>query len=292
MKTNLCSISDWQSALRTIGWADAPTEDDVDRVVLRELTRGKTSFVEQEPSVPIEKGCRVTLRTESALPKFNKEKTVVTVGAGLYDPTIEAQLCGMTAGNRGEAVVKGEKVSFTVMKSERKIFPPLTDELVQQLQLEGVATLLDYRRCVDSKLKEEYAAGLSWKLLDELISTAQMDPPAEEDILRVIDLEYEPLRVRFSLDTLSPEEWEKSFGNLELGNYFAQIYPDVAGLFGTTGRESYYAGRRNAAVETIRTCLVLRNILGDSTDPTEDPQAESKLMRAMTNRLLKIIYGG
>ncbi len=292
MKTKLYSIPDWQAALRAIGWADAPTGDDVEKAVSRELTRGKASFAEQAPGAPIEKGCRATLRTESALPKFNKEKTVVTVGSGLYDPAIEAQLCGMTAGGRGEAAVKGEKVSFTVTKVEKKVLPPLTDELVRELRLEGIATLADYRLCMDSKLKEEYAAELCRRLLEELLPAARMDPPEEEDIRRVIDLEYEPLRARFSLDTLSPEEWKEAFENAKLRDFYTQIYPDIARLLGTTGRESYYESRRDAAAETIRACLVLGRILGDDADPTEDPQAERKLTQALTGRLLEMIYGG
>lgn len=292
MKTQLYSIPDWQTVLRDIGWADAPTEDDVKKAVLQELSRGKISFAKQGPNVPIEKGCRVTLRTESALPKFNKEKTVVTVGSGLYDPVMEEKLCGMMEGNRGQVTVKGEKVSFVVTKVETRIFPALTDELVQALKLEGITTLADYRQSMEKKLKEEYAAGLAQKVVEKLLSDAWMEQPAQEDVLRVIDGEYEPLCARFSLDTLTPEKWKEDFGKTELKKFYAQIYPDVANLFGTTGKESYYTSRKDAAAETIRTCLVLRSILGDETDPTEDPQAESKLMQAMINRLLKIIYGG
>ncbi|MDE6879791.1 MAG: hypothetical protein K2P20_00355 [Oscillospiraceae bacterium] len=292
MKTRLYSLPDWKAVLRDTGWADAPTRDDVERAVLRELTRGKTSFAGQAPDFPIEKGCRVTLRTESVLPKFNKERTVVTVGSGLYDPSVEAQLCGMTEGSQGRTMVRGEAVSFTVTKVEKKIFPALTDELVEGLQLEGVSTLAGYRRYMEDKMRREYAAGLARKMVEQLLAAAQMAPPAQEDVRRVIDLEYAPLRERFSLDTMSPNEWEEAFGKVELKGFFAQIYPDIALLFGTTGKESYYASREEAAADTIRACLVLRHILADEADPTEDPQAEHKLMEAMTDRLLKMIYGG
>ena len=292
MKIQLYCVPDWMTVLRDIGWADAPTQDDVEKAVLQELTRGKISFAGQDPNFPIERGCRVTLRTESTLPKFNKEKTVIIVGSGLYEPAIEALLCGMTSGSRGRTTLKGEDVSFTVTKVEKRIFPPLTDDLVQDLQLDGITTLAGYRRCMESKLRTAYAAELGRRIVERLLSAARMDPPAEEDILRVLDLEYEPLCTRFSLDAMSPEEWQESFGRAELREFYAQIYPDVARLFGTTGKESYYAGRRDAAADTIRTCLVLRSILADDADPTEDPQAEHRLMQAMTGRLIKVIYGG
>lgn len=295
MKTQLYSLPDWKSVLMNIGWADAPTQEDVDKIVLQELTRGKVAYAEQDLTVPIEKGSRVTLRTESVLPKFNKEKTVITVGTGLYEPSLEAQLCGMKAGSSAQATVKGEKVTFTVLKVEKKSYPALTDALVQDLQLDGITSLTAYYSYMENKIKMEYAAGLTKKVVEQLVSTARMDQPVEEDIRHVIDNEYEPLRVRFSLDTLSPEKWKEDFGRVELGQFYAQIYPEVANLFGTTGKESYYESRKEAAAQTIRNCMVLRSILADdtdSTDPTENPQAEQKLMQAMNERLLQIIYGG
>lgn len=292
MKTKLYSLPDWEAALKNIGWSDAPTQEDVEKKIQQELTRGKVSYAEQSPGTPIEKGCRVTLRTQSVLPKYNKEKTVITVGTGLYDREIEAQLCGMTAGSSAQAMVKGETVSFTVLKAEKKVYPPLTDELVQSQRLDGITKLEDYRRFMENKMRTEYGLALGKKVVEQLLRDAKMDQPAEEDIIRVIDCEYEPLRTRFSLDTLSAKEWEENFGQGELRKFYAQIYPDVANLLGTTSKESYYESRREAAAQTIRACLVLRGILGDETDPTEDAQAEQKLMQVMTGRLLTKIYGG
>ena len=131
MKTKLIFLPDWQGVLAQLGWADAPGRETVEREVLQELTRGKVTFVPQTPGQPIEKTCRVTLRTESVLPKFNKEKTLVTVGSGLYDPAVEAKLVGMTQGGRAEVTVKGEKVAFSVEKVEKRHFPDLTDDLVK-----------------------------------------------------------------------------------------------------------------------------------------------------------------
>lgn len=291
MKTQLYALPDWRSILEELGWSDAPTAEEIEKTVLQELTRGKVSFAPQNPATPIEKGCRVTLKTKSVLPKFNKEKISVTVGTGLYDRGLEARLCGMIEGESAEAMVKGEKVTFTVLKVEKKSFPALTDELVQDLHLDGITTLAEYRRYMDRKIKTAYAAELARKLATRLIGVAQMDLPAEEDVRRVIDLEYEPLRTRFSLDGMSPEEWKEAF-RPELRDFYAQIYPDVAYLFGTTGKESYYESRQEAAAGTVRICLVLREILKEDADPTEDPKAEQKLMQTIIDRLLYMIYGG
>lgn len=122
-----------------------------------------------------------------------------------------------------------------------------------------------------------------------------MDEPKEDDITRVIDFEYEPWRTRFSLDEKTPEEWEKEFGNAGMKDYYAQIYPDLAKLIGTTSRESFYESRRDDAKQTIRDCLILRSILEDnspSADPTESKDAQQKLTQLFIDRLLDIIYGG
>ena len=80
MITKLISVPDWEELLNETGFADAPTAEDVEARIVKELTRGKVTFVDAGDA-PIENGFRVTLRTESMLPKFNKEKTTVTVGA-------------------------------------------------------------------------------------------------------------------------------------------------------------------------------------------------------------------
>lgn len=295
MQTKLYTLPDWQEVLQSIGWENAPTEQDIERVITQELTRGCVTFAQQPADQPIENGCRVTLKTESVLPKFNREKTTLTVGSRLYDAGLEAQLCGLTEGQSLHTQVRGEPVKATVLKVERKVYPPLSDALVENLQLEGIRTLSAYRSHMEQKIKGEYASSLCQKLLNRLLSGAEMDQPAQEDVLAVIDCEYAPLRIRFSLDGMTPEAWAESFGNESLKAFYSQIYPDVANLFGTTGKESYYESRKEAAADTIRTCLVLRSILDDqrnATDPTQTLHARETLMRSMQDRLINMIYGG
>lgn len=291
MKTRLYKLSDWQKALEQIGWADAPTSQTIEEEMKRQLTRGRVTYARQDPDAAIEKGCRVTVKTESSLPKYNKAQTAVNVGSYLYHPQMEDRLCGMRSGDWGQLSVNGQTVTFTVLKVEKKVYPALTDSLVQEQELEGITTLEEYRSFMRHEMRTAYAASLCRKLLDALRAQVTMDTPAEEDILGVIDLEYEPLRVRFSLDTLPPEKWAEDFGLTDLKDFYAQIYPDVANLFGTTGKESYYEGRKEAASEKIVNCLILKTILADEADPVEDPQAEEKLMQAMAQRLVNYIYG-
>ena len=295
MKTQLYSLPDWQEVLRGIGWEDAPTQKDVDNIITRELTRGAVTFEPQRADTPIENGCRVTLKTQSVLSKFNREKVTVVVGSRLYDAALEERLCGMTQGQTLHTQVKGEAVTATVLAVEKKVYPPLSDALVQNLQLEGICTLSAYRSHMERTVKGEYAAALCQKLLDRLLADAQLPQPEEEDILAVIDREYDALNARFSLDAMTEEKWMEAFGSDKLKAFYAQIYPDVARLFGTTGKESYYESRKADAMQTVQTCLVLRSILAnqtEKTDPTLELHARDTLLQSVQARLLTMIYGG
>lgn len=293
MKTQLHSLPDPEQALAQLPWDQAPDPDTIDQAVRRELTKGLVTFEPLPQGDLIQPGCRVTLKTVSPLPKYNREKTVLTVGSNLYNPDLERMLVGMCAGQSGRIEIQGKTVSFWILQAERKAYPPLTDEMVRSQQLEGISTLQQYRDYMAKKLRQEFARQLCETLLDQLIQGASMDDPDPEDIRQVIDREYQPIHDRFSspeedLDTMSPEQWKENFYNPSMKMYYEQIYPDIAPLFDTTSKESYYEHRRQPARRTIRRCLVLRALLQDDSDahdPTLSLQAEPELLKTMTDRL-------
>ena len=285
-------MPDWRQALAGLGLDGAPDNADIDAAVLRELSRGRVSFAAADG--PVEAGFRVTLRTESALPKFNREKTAVTVGGGLYSREIESALIGMRAGESGSAVVKGEPVSFTVTRVERRVYPELTDDLARAQGIPGVETLAQYRAYMASKLRGEFAAGVSARLIALLIAGACMDAPDGRDIRAVIDREYEPLRERFAhggedIDAISDEQWRENFYRPELKASYELIYPDIAPFMDTTSKADYYEKRRPAAIETIRECLILNAVLGRDADPTSDRDALRSLRAALDEELCGLI---
>lgn len=291
MKTKLHSMPDWRQTLMELGLNGALSDADVEDAVLRELSRGRITF--QAADIPIEAGCRVTIRTASTLSRYNREKTVLVVGSGLFDPVIEEKLLGMKKGERGEAVIRGERVEFTVTQVERKVFPELSDALVREQKIEGVETLAQYRQYMAVKLRQGFVKQLCDRLLERLSASSVTDEPDHEDVCMVIDRQFEPLRERFShggddLDTMTPEQWKANFYHPELKAYYEQIYPDVALLFDTTSKESFYEKRSAEAGRTIRDCLILRTILEDYStahDPTLALDAEPELRRAMEARI-------
>lgn len=293
MKTQLHSLPDVEQALSQLPWDQAPDPAAIDQAVQRELTKGLVTFAPLPQGTPIRPGCRVTLKTVSPLPKYNREKTLLMVGSNLYNADLEHMLVGMEAGQSGQIEIQGKTVSFDILKAESKAYPPLSDEMVRSQQLEGISTLDQYRDYMGRKMRQEFARKLCEMLLDRLIQGASLDEPDPEDIRQVIDREYQPLHDRFSspeedLDTMSPERWKENFYNPTMKIYYQQIYPDIAPLFDSTSKESYYENRRQPARQTIRRCLVLRELLQDTSDahdPTLSLQAEPELLQAMTDRL-------
>ena len=293
MKTQLHSLPDVEQALSQLPWDQAPDRAAIDQAVQRELTKGLVTFAPLPQGTPIRPGCRVTLKTVSPLPKYNREKTLLMVGSNLYNADLEHMLVGMAAGQSGQIEIQGKTVSFDILKAESKAYPPLSDEMVRSQQLEGISTLDQYRDYMGRKMRQEFARKLCEMLLDRLIQGASLDEPDPEDIRQVIDREYQPLHDRFSspeedLDTMSPERWKENFYNPTMKIYYQQIYPDIAPLFDSTSKESYYENRRQPARQTIRRCLVLRELLQDTSDahdPTLSLQAEPELLQAMTDRL-------
>ena len=161
-----------------------------------------------------------------------------------------------------------------------------------ELGIEGVDSLAACRAFMAGKIRTAYASELGKKVLEKLVEHAEFSAICEEDITQVIDLEYAALNARFGLDKLTPEEWSRDFGRIELKEYYEQIYPDVAMILGTTGKESFYGSRKETAISTVKKCLVLQSILGVETDPTIEPKAESKLMEALADQIKKSVFGG
>ena len=111
----------------------ALTEEELLELARKSIVKDHLELVVLPADGTIQTGDTVTLRTVSALPKFNKERVVVTIGRGLYDKTLEEALAGKKAGDSCEVTVKDQPVSATVLEIKRKTVPSPTDEMVRAL---------------------------------------------------------------------------------------------------------------------------------------------------------------
>lgn len=99
-----------------------PTEEELLELARKSIVKDHLELVVLPADGTIQTGDTVTLRTVSALPKFNKER-VVTIDRGLYDKTLEEALASKKAGDSCEVTVKDQPVSATVLEIKRKTVP-------------------------------------------------------------------------------------------------------------------------------------------------------------------------
>ncbi len=192
MKSKINSLADYRQAPFEREVVISCPEEYMEKQ-LRRLTRGgkKTESV----SV-LQKGDVAVLTLESKLPKFNRPMVPVTVGGGLYDAELEAQLIGHAVGETFPASVQGESVTVTVKQANRTVFPEPTDAMAAAYaegkeELNGITTVADYRKYVaDSYCKDE-SEQVIFHTMEEIIAYVLTNSDWEFDPEELAALEAE-----------------------------------------------------------------------------------------------------
>lgn len=87
--------------------------------------------------------------------KFNR-KLKLQVGANMFDRELEAALVGGEAGKTFAVSHPAGQITCTVEAIQRLVVPALTDEMAQQLQIEGVSCAAELREYyLDESLKKQ-----------------------------------------------------------------------------------------------------------------------------------------
>ena len=179
----------------------------------------------QEVSV-IEKGDVALLKLDSTLPKFSKKAIPVTIGSGLLDAELEAQIPGHAVNETFCAKAQGVSVAVTILKCSRTIFPEPTDEMVAQYSAEheeyaGIRTV----QALCNKIVEDYCAekrqAAVYNAMQEIIDyvLTHSDWEFDETELRHLNeatIEYERQRLLRDegkdLNSISDQEIMRYFG--------------------------------------------------------------------------------
>lgn len=296
MRTKLIHLADMDTIMGAAELSCVPTEKSVNEAVKTELTRGRVFYVSCDNGEPVGRGDRVTLRVSSSLPKFNREEVKLSVGSGLYHSDLEEKLTGMKVGGSGEITIKGEPVAFTVLRSERRQCPELTDEMARSQGIEGVETLAQYEAYMMDKAREQCAAALARSLLEQAVARSEFSDIHPADIQAASDLQYKKMRDRFlqtgtDLDALSPEEWERDLYAPKAAPYMAKYSPDNAKLASVPNKRAYYDLIRPESIQAIQyalvLCAVLRKADAEAYDPTVRLAAEAPLVAEFTEQVRK-----
>lgn len=149
-----------------------------------------------------ETGDTLTLKTESELPKFNKERVSVSIGRGLYDKGLEEALTGRQVGDCVSVLVKEKEVTATVLEIKRKTAPEPTDEMVRELQAKDyqnhlLTTVKEYEDFVAADKVTSILAEINYYCMTPLLEDYPMTGFEESDIEALGKLERDMFRGLF-----------------------------------------------------------------------------------------------
>ena len=209
----------------------------------------------------VSSGDTVVLKLVSRMPKFQRSGLFVCVGAHLFHEELEYALVGKTVGSTFQVCIDGEAVAVTVEKCLHTVIPEPSDEMIAQLELEGITTLEQYRLYTAQQHKamyrEYYLEYLASKYAEQWFdaSTWEIDPNELETFFvaakRQHDLECEAHDIYFMENY--PGQLDEMLQNDALR--YLQALLVVCQLFGGDPKEMEpdldHAYARKAAMERI-----------------------------------------
>ena len=142
---------------------EAKLEEELGRIIL--------PYIHWDPVLEAAEGDLAVCHLTSTVPRFQKDRLKVLIGAGLFEPVLENAVIGMRPGDEKTVILPEGKVQVSLMEVSRKVIPQPSDEMVSRLGLEGVAGVEDYREYLRSQMRLELAKNLSMQPLEHLIET-------------------------------------------------------------------------------------------------------------------------
>ena len=273
MKTQIHNKLDLRKYLDTLDPAGIPSDKEIDDAVMKRLTKSHIVLTELSAGEAVQAGDTVTLRLESALPKFNKAKLPVTVGTGLYDKELEAALVGKTVGESGTVAKNGETVAYEILSAKRKTVPAPTDAMAAEQGIEGADTVEKFRAHLAEE-KISFAVGsMAGQIMQDMLQDAETDEPADEELDRLGELEagfFKKIYLEekgIDLDQLSPEEFQSNMG---------------CGSFA-----DFVAMRRDWYKVKVKQCLALGSALDVELTGRYDPMGTYDSLSNLQDELMK-----
>lgn len=187
-------------------------EKEVDRALLRLVNK----HIKWTEGKPVSVGDVVQCNLLSRLPKFNRDRLQLTVGAGLFDKELEVSMIGKAAGDVVSYEKDGEAIKIELVSVRNKQTPALADEFVKELAISDVNTIEEYKNYLK---KQQFEAAFSEDSYEPLIHIRQTVLAkskillSKEDWKHCVDLRMEYLRglaefEGLKLETMTAEEFE------------------------------------------------------------------------------------
>ena len=239
-----------------------PSEEELNELARKSIIREQLVLLPLPEGTKAEVGDTAALKTESAIPKFNKERVTVTLGRGLYSKELEPQLIGKAVGDTVETEINGEKVRATVLELKRKQAPEPTDEMVQELAQKDyngnpITTVSDYVQYIRETKTNEILGHVNYYTISKIIEDYPIAQYDEEDIRILGELEKQSFIKMFrekdgiDLEKEVPKDWEEGMGVHSIDEFIEK-------------RRDWYQMK-------IQQSLIFLNILGLKPEGKTDP---------------------
>lgn len=265
-----------EDAIRSI-----PTEAELEELAHKGLVKDHLTLSAIGEGEAAQTGDTITFKTESELPKFNKEKVTVSIGRGLYNKELETEAAGKKAGDVYQITIQDKPVTVTILEIKRKQEPAeVTDEMVVGLQLKDdggkpITTVEAYMAFMKEQKKMECLANVNYYVMEKLLVDYPVADPDQEDLQRLKELEKE---------------------------FFVKIYKehdgiDVYALSQEQAREMWQCDSFDDFLELrnewykmkVQQCLVYRNILGLEDDPAYDYTDHYEVLSELQMKLFAML---
>lgn len=199
---------------------EAKLQKELDRVVYPYITweEGETAAL----------GDVVTCRMESSNERFRRPEAQITVGVGLLDKQEEQKLVGARVGTVQTLTCRGSEVAVTVLGIRKRCVPPLRDEMVEALHLDGVHTVEQYRQSMMDQALDEQFAHDSYEVIQAVLHEVRARSEVlidEADWQQCVDWDLNRLTVLSALDgmdlkTMTAAEFE---GRIPVKSYYELV---------------------------------------------------------------------
>lgn len=139
----------------------------------KELDRVVYPYITWSEGDTVHAGDVVQCRLTSANPRYQRPGAKLTVGAGLLDRAAENALIGQHVGATLELVCRGSRVTATVLGVQNKQVPPVSDEMVAALGIDGVDTVKEYRNYLVRQALDEQFRNESYEVIQYVLGAVR-----------------------------------------------------------------------------------------------------------------------
>ena len=156
-----------------------PSDAELLELARKAIVREQLTLIPLPQDAFAQAGDTAVLKTESALPRFNKEKVTVTLGRALYHRELENAVIGKRAGDSLSLIIDGQDVAVRVLELKRKQAPTPTDEMVAALQQkdnEGnlLTTVKAYEDYIRWEKTTETLATVNYYVMEQILADHPM----------------------------------------------------------------------------------------------------------------------